>query len=137
MNQFSIAINGRPYFNTKNESEVIYAHGSGEYVDNAAGNEWWINTSDILTRLIQEAGRWCERHASDLFYIWRKIDRFLLAGEERSRNYLFGFRRNGVCDNQAVYENKDNLNNTYRSLWNLQITCCDNEIDMWLWRVNI
>lgn len=30
---------------------------------------WRINYSSILSKLIQEAGRWCEHYASDLFIL--------------------------------------------------------------------
>ena len=38
---------------------------TGSY--NPLEGKWEINYSSILTRLIQEAGRWCEYYASDLF----------------------------------------------------------------------
>ena len=39
--------------------------------------KWEINYSSILTKLIQEAGRWTERYASDLFLGWKEIDEIL------------------------------------------------------------
>ena len=42
---------------------------TGSY--NLLEGKWEINTSFILTRLIQEAGRWCESFASDLFVQWK------------------------------------------------------------------
>ena len=56
-----------------------------------------INTSSILTRLIQEAGRWCERFASDIVLEWNFAYRDmcqLKPGETESR--LLGFRESGV-----------------------------------------
>lgn len=52
---------------------------NGNFNVHLDGNEasFNINTSSILTRLIQEAGRWCERFASDLFVSWRSIEQKL------------------------------------------------------------
>lgn len=127
MNQFSIAINGKPYFNTKNSQEVIHATGTRE----------GINTSSILTKLIQEAGRWCENYASDLFWDWKEIEEVLCDRDVETCNYLFGFRRSGVDGQRAVLQQKNYLSYEYRSLWNLQIVCDDEDVDMWLWRVSI
>lgn len=47
------------------------------YFNTLQGN-WEINYSSILTKLIQEAGRWCEHYASDLFITWKhNIDKKL------------------------------------------------------------
>ena len=48
-----------------------------EVVSGRHYNSWEINTSSILTKLIQEAGRWCESYASDLFIRWGVIQKGL------------------------------------------------------------
>ena len=45
------------------KNDIIEATGSW----NDYRECWDINTSDILTKLIQAAGRLCDRYASDLF----------------------------------------------------------------------
>lgn len=72
-----------------------------------------INYSFILTRLIQEAGRWCERFASDLFIDWRSvewaIDDPYKATEQvddtgmREKHWLFGFREDGVDHSDFIF----------------------------------
>ena len=63
-----------------------------------------INYSSILTRLIQEAGRWCERFASDLFidwnHAWSKITS--LSPDSDNLSFLFGFREAGVDHTEWV-----------------------------------
>jgi len=84
-----------------------------------------INYSNILTRLIQEAGRYCEHYASDLFIDWSSIDRTLRDGSIESYSHLFGFREMGVDHNSFVFSRADNnhrnFDSEYRSLWRLDI----------------
>lgn len=89
-----------------------------------------INCSSILTRLIQEAGRWCRRYASDLFIDWRSIDRGLENGTLESGTHLFGFREDGVDHTEFVlsrYDRNHGICNEYRSIWRLDITIEDAE----------
>lgn len=55
-----------------------------------------INYSSILTKLIQECGRLCERYASDLFIDWQSIEDKLKDGTMETSVYLFGIRESGV-----------------------------------------
>ena len=101
-----------------------------------------INYSSILSRLIQEAGRFCEFFASDLFIDWGGVLRWMdEAGECEEAVFLFGFRQSGVDGNSYVlsrynggcyrYPEKE-----YRSMWRLEISTNDNEqIKMILGRV--
>ena len=100
-----------------------------------------INYSSILTRLIQEAGRYCERYASDLFIDWSCVLDWISsadAGDEKS--FLFGFRENGV-DHDAFVLSRFNGSyccpeKEYRSMWRLDIsTDYDDRIMMTLGRV--
>lgn len=102
-----------------------------------------INYSSILTKLIQEAGRWCRSYASDLFIDWKDIDYALCAGTLKSGTYLFGFRELGVDDALAV-ASKYNApgmyscdENYYRTLWRLDITVKkDGHINMALYEIH-
>ena len=56
-----------------------------------------VNYSDILTKLIQDAGRICDSYASDLFIHWKydivdKMDN----NELTTSTYEIGFRQSGV-----------------------------------------
>lgn len=78
-----------------------------------------------LTRLIQEAGRWCKSYASDLFIIWSGIDRRLRQGTLLSETELFGFRESGIDSKSYIfgrYENDPYAHLQYRSIWRLDIT---------------
>lgn len=100
-----------------------------------------INHSGILTRLIQEAGRFCERFASDLFLDWKSVEKWIENAERGdSTVYLFGFRRDGVDGNSFImsryngggyaYPEKE-----YRSMWRLDIETNGDKIEMNLGRV--
>lgn len=85
-----------------------------------------INTSSILTRLIQEAGRWCNCYASDLFIQWKyNIDRPLEDGTIKSTKLVFAFREFGVDSEAAYNRTKDNNYHYYRAVWFLDITVTD------------
>ena len=56
-----------------------------------------VNYSDILTKLIQDAGRICDSYASDLFIHWRYniVDK-MNNNELTTSTYEIGFRQSGV-----------------------------------------
>ena len=91
----------------------------------------YINYSSILTRLIQEAGRYCESYASDLFIDWRTIDEQLEDGSIETESKLFGFRESGVDHTEFVYSRLYNSirwgHYEYRSIWKLDIVVEDDD----------
>lgn len=98
---------------------------NGSYVRSLTGESYSINYSSILTKLIQEAGRWCENYASDLFITWNEIIEKLKnkkIGTEKLTE-LFGFRASGV-DHKEFVMSRLNKNNEseYRALWRIDIT---------------
>ena len=110
-------------------------HASGTWSVPIFGTEpeWNINYSDILTYLIQAAGRYCESYASDLFIYWRVIEKRL-----RDRNYegekiVFGFREMGVDTNDWVVKNYNECGcHYYRKIITLEIVVNGNHIDMYM-----
>ena len=103
---------------------------TGSY--NPLESKWEINTSSILTRLIQEAGRWCESYASDLFVQWKyRIDQKLDNGTLYTDTFVFAFRDSGV-DYEEWYENHKNEHNYYRAVWFLDIETNEGKIKMTL-----
>ena len=100
-----------------------------------------INYSSILTRLIQEAGRFCKYYASDLFIDWASVERFLesWSGGDVHNVNLFGFRQSGVDGNSFIlsrYNNEGkNARYNYRSLWRLDTIVKGDTIEMTLGRV--
>ena len=121
-----------------------YAYGRDTITDNGRWSTTWnrydVNYSDILTRLIQEAGRYSERYASDLFIDWECLMEKMKDRDFSGGVYLYGFRRDGVdhrnfvlsrySNNGKIYAEKE-----YRSMWRLDIKCEDDEIEMTLGRV--
>lgn len=100
-----------------------------------------VNYSTILTKLIQDAGRFCESFASDLFIDWGDVLRFCDAnvGNEAKKTFLFGFRQMGV-DSGATVENRVMTNDTmsryeYRALWRLDVETNGDKIRMEAGRV--
>lgn len=56
-----------------------------------------VNYSDILTKLIQEAGRICNYYASDLFIHWEyKVHDLIKHNALKSITYNIGFRLSGI-----------------------------------------
>ncbi len=87
-----------------------------------------INTSSIWTKLIQEAGRWCKNHASDLLVDYKKIDTKVENGTLETESHLFGFRENGVDHDKYIFArySEPGIYGTaaleYRAIWRLDIT---------------
>ena len=103
---------------------------TGSY--NPLEGKWEINYSSILTRLIQEAGRWCESYASDLFVQWKYgIDQKLDNGTLYTNTFVFAFRDSGV-DSEEWYENHKNEHNYYRAVWFLDVLTDKGKIKMML-----
>ena len=121
----------------KPESVYTYSEGILSYAWNEP--KWDINDSSILTKLIQEAGRWCENYASDLFIDWQTIDQKLKDPEYTGGKYLFGFREMGVDHAPYIlfHFNHNGRSEYYRSIWCLEITVEDQNMKMQLGRVRM
>ena len=95
-----------------------------------------INYSTILTKLIQEAGRWCEHYASDLFISWENLMVKLSSGNFEGGRFAFGFRQYGVDHLEWILSRlNDGDNKEYRSIWILDVEISDDEIIMKLGRM--
>jgi len=102
--------------------------------------EWNINYSSILTKLIQDAGRYCEAWASDLFIIWKyDVDNRLQNRDTQSFTIKFGFRDTGVdhddsLDTEREYKIVETHYKTncyyYRKIDTLTVTVDGNKITM-------
>lgn len=73
---------------------------------NASSQKWDANLSSILTKLIQDTGRFTESYASDLFITWDTIEHLLDTHpelmDEKHRFQIFGIRKCGVDGNSYV-----------------------------------
>lgn len=88
--------------------------------------KYCVNLSTVLTKLIQEAGRWCEAYASDLFIEWHAVERHLEKKEEFAyTSFIFGMRRFGVDDAIAIFNKTQgssaSLLHEYRAVWCLDV----------------
>ena len=105
-----------------------------------------INVSSILSKLITEAGRWCEDYASDvLFYIddlkklfWQKP---VTGDGMEDVVIIMGMRQNGVDHGRTVTEYFakhpfDGDSYYYRALWVLRVERNDRRIVVSLARMS-
>lgn len=114
----------------KDLKEALVGTKRGRGCFNPLKGKWEINYSSILTKLIQEAGRWCEHYASDLFIIWKcNIDKKLDDGTMDTERFVFGFRKDGV-DHKEWYELHKNDVGRYRAVWFLDVTVNDGKMKM-------
>ena len=113
---------------------------TGYWDDNL--NKFDINLSSILTKLIQEAGRWCENYASDLFIDWERLQSNLTNKKLRNHTMIFAFRQCGVDGLTEVQIKTDNPimygynNDYYRAVYVLDITINGDSIKCELGRIN-
>ena len=106
-----------------------------------SSGHYYINCSSALTRLIQEAGRFCENYASDLFIHWDRVRNAVdkMTADDVARvSFLLGFRRDGV-DNEGYilshFSQPGATRDHYRSLWRIDISADGEVIKMTTGRV--
>lgn len=91
---------------------------------------WNVNYSSILTQLIQDAGRYTEDYASDLFILWSYlIERELNNPNWQGGTYMFGFRECGV-DKKETIEYQIQYPYYYRKVRTLNVVIDGNNIEM-------
>lgn len=92
---------------------------------NSEGYNWDINYSSILTKLIQECGRYCESYASDLFIDWQIITSQIKDKTLATSSYLFGIRENGVDHTPFILarynDNERYARYEYRKIYRLDV----------------
>lgn len=90
----------------------------------------------VLSRLIQEAGRFCDWHSSQLFDDWEKIRELVKNPDYRGDKYPFGFYNYGVDTGDKVLDSLSCYGRFYyRSVWLLGIDVRENKIRMWLIKI--
>lgn len=88
-------------------------------------NKAEINMSSIYTKLIQEAGRFCDAYASDLII---EIDSVRKAIEcYESKDFYFGFRDMGVDHNAFIECRSLNELREYRAIWKLSLAFTEDD----------
>ena len=79
-----------------------------------------INMSSIYTKLIQEAGRYCDFYASDLLFDIDKIHELIQSGE--SGTVYIGFRDSGVDGNQYIsVKEPSEIGSEYHAIYRVEI----------------
>ena len=113
----------------------IYENDVRESIENGA----WLdslrdcNFSSEWSRLINEAGRWCESYASDILIDFETIEAYLgqLANGEESegREFWFGFRQSGVDGLSFIRSRteREYASHTYRAVWRWSFTVEERE----------
>lgn len=114
-------------------TRIICANGHFVESQTFNGLFWDINYSSILSKLINETGRFVERYASDLFISWESIKKSLANPDYTGGKYLFGLREDGVDGNSFVVSRLNNyktyaekLSGIYRKLYMLEIKINEN-----------
>lgn len=131
--------------NVRTREEYQYT-ATGYFDEYSAQGGYSINVSSILSKLITEAGRWCEDYASDiLFYIddLKKLFRQKPVTGDGMEDVviIMGMRQNGVDYGETVttYFAKhpfDSDSYYYRALWVLRVERNDNHIVVSLARMS-
>ena len=116
----------------KHYDASCYISGYGEAFEKQVAT---LNTSTILTALIQDAGRYCLCYASDLFIWWASIQKLIKKmNEKKSASLLLGFREDGVDSSDSVissFGTGESVQRTiasykYRSIWRIDLTFDEN-----------
>lgn len=118
--------------------EKVYSEADGRW--SVYSQKFDVNYSSILTKLIQEAGRWCESYASDLFIDWISLENKLENREYKGGKFMFGFRKYGVDHAEYILNQLNNgcSSDYYRSVWLLEISVEDEDkMIMKLGKVNL
>ena len=99
-----------------------------------------VGTSAIFSRLIQEAGRWCEHYASDILVDIDCVRQYLKKPVQNvEKVWRFGFRKNGVDHAGWIDANlKDDSRkyHFYRSIYMLTVATTKTNVTMTLTRVD-
>ena len=111
------------------ENDIRESFSNGAFVSEIQN----CNFSSEWSRLINEAGRWCESYASDILIDFESIREYLnsLANGEtmESREFWFGFRQMGV-DHLAFIQSRterEYAGHVYRAVWRWSFTVEERE----------
>lgn len=101
------------------ENDIRESFSNGAYVSEIQN----CNFSSEWSRLINEAGRWCESYASDILIDFESIKAYLERlknGEEsEGREFWFGFRQMGVDGLSFIQSRteREYASHVYRAVW--------------------
>lgn len=101
------------------ENDIRESFSNGAFVSEIQH----CNFSSEWSRLINEAGRWCESYASDILIDFESIKAYLerlASGEEtEGREFWFGFRQMGVDGLSFIQSRteREYASHVYRAVW--------------------
>ena len=101
------------------EDDIRESFSNGAFVSEIQN----CNFSSEWSRLINEAGRWCESYASDILIDFESIKAYLERlknGEEsEGREFWFGFRQMGVDGLSFIQSRteREYASHVYRAVW--------------------
>ena len=101
------------------ENDIRESFSNGAFVSEIQN----CNFSSEWSRLINEAGRWCESYASDILIDFESIKAYLdsLANGEtmENREFWFGFRQMGVDGLSFIQSRteREYASHVYRAVW--------------------
>lgn len=101
------------------ENDIRESFSNGAFVSEIQN----CNFSSEWSRLINEAGRWCESYASDILIDFKSIKAYLERlknGEEsEGREFWFGFRQMGVDGLSFIQSRteREYASHVYRAVW--------------------
>lgn len=104
------------YFKTIGQKEIV---STGYIYD----GKTTINMSSIYTKLIQEAGRFCDAYASDLLYDINTIEKCI--ERQKSTTRYIAFRRHGVDGNSSIEVRTPYEIAEYRAIYQVDIEFSD------------
>lgn len=86
------------------------------------GSSKGLNWCEIQTKLIQLAGKLCDRYASDIIIDINSVQKFIDNGNDFCKEiFLFGFREFGV-DHKAFVISRGFDSPEYREVWELSVS---------------
>lgn len=102
------------------ENDIRESFSNGAYVSEIQN----CNFSSEWSRLICEAGRWCESYASDLMIDMDSVRAYLIGmaegmEEPENREFWFGFRQMGVDGLSFIQSRteREYASHVYRAVW--------------------
>ena len=111
------------------ENDIRESFSNGAFVSEIQN----CNFSSEWSRLINEAGRWCESYASDILIDFESIKAYLERlknGEEsEGREFWFGFRQSGVDGLSFIKSRteREYASHVYRAVWRWSFTVEERE----------
>ena len=128
----------------EDDCHAVVAEGAVTCSDWEHGPKVEINMSSIFSRLIEQAGRWCENYASDILIWVEKVQGILSMphGVLEEPQYILGFYASGVDlfdarDPDRLKKLADSSDGYYRALWLLTIKDGDsNTVKCYLDRID-